>query len=83
MEIISHDKPQNEQDTTVTRFNSVMTDQQTAMKSRFTPSEEVDHLKWIGFLIFLKGICVLGQVEWKLYTSRNSYREQLRKNHQL
>ncbi len=50
MEIISHDEPENEQDTTVTRFNSVITDLQTAMKSRFTPSEEVDHLKWIGFL---------------------------------
>ena len=52
VQIVSDDesKPENEQDTTVTQFNSVITDLQTAMKLTFTPSEEVNYLKWMGFL---------------------------------
>ena len=50
VQIIGDDDPEDGQDITVARFNSVITDLQTAMKSRFTPSEEADHLKCMGFL---------------------------------
>ena len=40
----------DEVDTTVTCFNGLITDLQTAMKSRFTCSGDTDHLNWVGFL---------------------------------
>ena len=39
-----------DEDTTLARFNDIITALQTAMKSRFSDGGKSDHLNWIGFL---------------------------------
>ena len=39
-----------DEDTTLAKFDDVITALQTAMKSRFSDGGKSDHLNWIGFL---------------------------------